>query len=163
MKKMLLVRHAKSSWADPSLKDEKRPLNDRGNNDAPKMAKYCKAQGLNLSHLISSTAVRAYKTAEAFKSEFNIPLEKESDLYFGDESDWMYIINNLNNDISFPAFFSHNPTITYFTNLFEGDSFDNVPTCGCIYLVSKANKWKDVDYSNTQIMANYFPKLVLKK
>lgn len=163
MKKMLLVRHAKSSWSDPNLKDEERPLNDRGERDAPFMAQYCKSQGLHLTHLISSTAVRAHSTAQAFHKVFNAPLEKESDLYFGDESDWLYVINNLENNIGFPAFFSHNPTITYFANLFEGDNFDNIPTCGCIYLVSKANKWKDVNYSNTQIMANYFPKLVKKQ
>jgi phosphohistidine phosphatase len=41
MKYLLLVRHAKSSWDDFSIKDFDRPLNDRGKKDAPMMANGC--------------------------------------------------------------------------------------------------------------------------
>jgi phosphohistidine phosphatase SixA len=39
MKTLIIVRHAKSSWANPDQTDFERPLNDRGNRDAPEMAK----------------------------------------------------------------------------------------------------------------------------
>jgi phosphohistidine phosphatase len=39
MKTLFLIRHAKSSWADPALPDKDRPLGDRGRRDARKMGK----------------------------------------------------------------------------------------------------------------------------
>ena len=160
MRDVLLVRHAKSSWAYANLKDEERPLNKRGLRDAPIMANYCNINNLKLSHLISSTAVRAYRTAEFFQTEYNIGLTKETDLYFGDEDDWMHIINSLSKDVKFPAFFSHNPTITYFANMFEGDYIENVPTCGVIHLHSTADDWSTFHYDNTSIKNVYFPKTI---
>ncbi len=161
MKKLLLVRHAKSSWKDPSLTDKERPLNNRGKRDAPFMANYVESQGITVTDIISSPAKRAYKTAVAFHEVFEgSTIQKESDLYFGSESDWMYIINQLDESISIPAFFSHNPTITYFANSFRNGNFDNVPTCGVISLESSSDKWKDLDYLNTRVVNAWFPKLV---
>jgi len=63
MKNFLLVRHAKSSWSDPSLDDKDRPLNARGKRDAPFMASYLRDLALIPDILFSSPAKRAYKTA----------------------------------------------------------------------------------------------------
>jgi len=162
-KNILLVRHAKSSWAYPELDDKERPLNKRGKNDGPFMANFCRELGLVPDRLLSSPAVRAYRTAQFFHSEFNeevASLTKESDLYFGSESDWMYLMNELPEAVSFPAFFSHNPTITYFANMFADEILDNVPTCGVIHLKSTAELWSEVGYGNTRMENYYFPKLV---
>ena len=59
MKKLLLVRHAKSSWDDPFQKDFDRPLNERGHSDAPLMAKRLLKQDIDIDAFVSSTAVRA--------------------------------------------------------------------------------------------------------
>ena len=159
-KSFIFVRHAKSSWAEPELKDRDRPLNNRGKRDGPFMAKYCQMKELHLDKLISSPAKRAYHTSQYFSKEFGLEVEKESDLYFGSESDWMYLINSLDESIKLPAFFSHNPTITYFSNKLGNASLDNVPTCGVVHFESKANKWSEVGEHNTKMVNFYFPKLV---
>ena len=163
MKQLLLIRHAKSSWDFPELPDKERPLNKRGKRDAPFMASYCREMGLILDKLISSPAKRAYTTAQFFHAEFTnevTDLEKESDLYFGSEKDWLYLINDLDESVGFPAFFSHNPSITYFANSFTDEYIDNVPTCGIIHLRSDVDKWCALHYDNTKIANYYFPKLV---
>jgi len=150
VKQLLLVRHAKSSWSNPNLEDIERPLNNRGKRDAPYMAAYCRSQNIVVDALVSSPATRAYTTASYFYNEFaneNQCFDKETELYFG--------------EFQMPAFFSHNPTITYFTNLFSDEEhFDNVPTCGVIHLISNVENWKDLTYSNTKVKNFYFPKLV---
>ncbi len=162
MKQLLLVRHAKSSWSNQGLRDVDRPLNERGKRDAPLMAKYCKNKGLHIDHILSSPAKRAYKTAKKFHKQFpNSILDKETDLYFGSMEDWLYIIQSLPETSNMPAFFSHNPTITYFANTFSGPTTDNVPTCGVVRLQSTADRWADIDYNNTEVLAFYFPKEVL--
>jgi len=163
MKELLLVRHAKSSWSEVGLTDKDRPLNDRGNRDAPFMANYLIGKGLKPDILISSPAVRAYRTAKYFRKEMGIEkdkLIKESELYFGSETDWMHMINSLDEGISLPAFFSHNPTITYFSNSFINGAFENVPTCGIVYLRSSSESWESLDYGNTEVKAHFFPKEV---
>lgn len=159
-KSFVFIRHAKSSWAEPQLTDKERPLNKRGKRDGPFMASYCKMVGIHLDKLISSPAKRAFRTAKYFSKEFNIEVVKESELYFGSESDWMYLINNLNESVKFPAFFSHNPTITYFSNKLGNTFLDNVPTCGVVQFVSEATTWSQVGENNTKMINYYFPKLV---
>ena len=62
MKVLLLMRHAKSSWGDPTIKDHDRPLNNRGKKDAPRMGKLLKENNLIPDIILSSTAKRAEMT-----------------------------------------------------------------------------------------------------
>ncbi len=71
MKTLLLVRHAKSSWNDLTLSDFDRPLNDRGKDDAPQMAKRIKDKKIKIDLFISSPAKRAKKTANIFMEIFD--------------------------------------------------------------------------------------------
>ncbi len=67
MKTLIIIRHAKSSWANLGQNDEERPLNERGKKDAPEMAKRLKERGLKIDRFISSPARRAKKTATYFQ------------------------------------------------------------------------------------------------
>jgi phosphohistidine phosphatase len=59
-----LLRHAKSSWDDASLKDFDRPLSERGETAAPRMGAYMAAQGLAPELVLCSPAVRARQTLD---------------------------------------------------------------------------------------------------
>ncbi|MGA9237317.1 MAG: histidine phosphatase family protein, partial [Desulfobacterales bacterium] len=65
MKLIILIRHAKSSWKDPSLGDFDRPLNKRGKRNAPFMGQKLKERKIIPDLLLSSPAKRARKTAIA--------------------------------------------------------------------------------------------------
>jgi phosphohistidine phosphatase len=64
MKTLLLLRHAKSSWDDPSLDDFDRPLNSRGLRAAPAMGAWIRKQGLVPDRVLCSAACRARETWE---------------------------------------------------------------------------------------------------
>ena len=64
MKTLLVLRHAKSSWKEDSLPDRERPLNKRGQEDAPKMGALLRKQDLLPDLVLSSPALRARSTAE---------------------------------------------------------------------------------------------------
>ena len=64
MKTLLLMRHAKSSWSDAELQDMERPLNKRGEKDAPRMGKLIRDEKMCPDLILSSTAVRSAKTAQ---------------------------------------------------------------------------------------------------
>ena len=78
---LVLVRHAKSDWGTAGLSDHERPLNDRGQRDAPLMAAALARTGFRPDRLLSSTALRARTTAESFATALDVPLETMSELY----------------------------------------------------------------------------------
>jgi phosphohistidine phosphatase len=85
MKELLILRHAKSSWKHPELEDHDRPLNKRGKRDAPRMGRWIRGQDLLPDVIVSSTAVRAWTTAElvARVSGFRGELYSSRELYLG--------------------------------------------------------------------------------
>ncbi len=85
---LLLVRHAKSSWDDPSLNDFERPLNERGKKDAPEMAKKLNSKKIKIDAFVSSPAKRARQTCKYFTKEFD--LKKRNVVYI--KWFWRYIM-----------------------------------------------------------------------
>ena len=84
MKTLTLVRHAKSSWEHPELDDRDRPLNKRGERDAPIMGQRIAAAGIRPSLIIASPATRAWSTAKIIANEIGYPrefLQREIKLY----------------------------------------------------------------------------------
>ena len=72
-KELILVRHAKSSWGDVDLDDHDRPLNRRGECNAPEMGVRLAGTGVRPQAMFTSTAVRAATTAEIFAEAFGFP------------------------------------------------------------------------------------------
>ena len=110
---LTLVRHAKSSWSDPSLNDFDRPLNERGKRDAPKMAQWFFENIHETPVLFTSPANRAIATAKYFEKEFSpIELNIVDNLYHANLQDYESLILE-NNHLKHIVIFGHNPTISY--------------------------------------------------
>lgn len=62
---LLLMRHAKSDWGQPGLADHDRPLNPRGERDAPRIGRWLAENGFTPAAALVSSARRARQTAEA--------------------------------------------------------------------------------------------------
>ena len=65
-KQLLIMRHAKSSWAEAGLSDFERPLNKRGKRVMPQVAQFIQSQGLTPHLIVSSSANRAKSTSQLF-------------------------------------------------------------------------------------------------
>src|SRR5512143_3988842 len=115
MKTLYLVRHAKSSRDDPTLPDRKRPLNDRGKRDAPAMAERLAGQGVKPDLILSSPAVRALATAQAFAKKFDYAitdLVEDDRLYATAADDLLDLIHELDDQQKRVMLFGHNPELT---------------------------------------------------
>jgi bisphosphoglycerate-dependent phosphoglycerate mutase len=75
MKRLFLIRHAKSSWDDPALPDKDRPLGDRGRRDARKMGKRLAKRDVKPDLILSSPARRALKTARIIAKKLDYKLK----------------------------------------------------------------------------------------
>lgn len=73
MRRLMLLRHAKSDWAKPGLRDHDRPLNPRGREAAPKMGAYMVRHTLVPDLIVASTAKRVTETLDHLLPAFDRP------------------------------------------------------------------------------------------
>jgi phosphohistidine phosphatase len=161
MKKLLLVRHAKSSWDQAGLSDFDRPLNERGKKDAPEMAKRVKEKGIELDHLVSSTAKRARKTAKYFAEAFGLKKEDIQllePLYGATPPEFVQAISEINDKFETVALFSHNPGITDFAASLTNVRIEDMPTCAVFALQANTDSWKEFMKAEKSFLFFDYPK-----
>lgn len=160
MKRLYLVRHAKSDWIDASLPDIERPLNDRGNTDAPMMAKILASKNYIPELIISSPAVRAKKTADFFVDAYKkVPIEVDKKLYHADIDEIINTCIHIDDKINSIMIFCHNPGITYFANVICDANIDNVPTTGVLVIDVDTPAWENLDMSKLTLIDFLYPKM----
>lgn len=165
MKKLYIIRHAKSSWANPALPDHKRPLNKRGFRDAPFMARLLQKSGASPDLLVSSPAKRAFTTASYFAEAFEIPVDdirKDSRIYDAFPSDIVDIVQTLSDNLESVCIFGHNPTFTSFANKYNNKPIMNMPTCGIVVVEADIEHWIDFNPSTASVVAFHYPKQYFK-
>lgn len=151
MKKLILVRHAKSSWKHNVI-DHERPLKDRGVNDAQKISNYFKDSNINVELALSSDAMRTKTTANIFMSNLGISQEIFSlnhDLYDFSGENLVKTIKNCDDKINQLMIFGHNHAITAVVNTFGDKYIDNVPTCGVVIIGFEIDSWKKLNQGKT--------------
>ena len=135
MKKLVIVRHSKSSWSDPYLSDFDRPLNKRGNRDGGLMAEFLSKRINNVDKLLSSSSKRTRLTSEFFKNKINIKVENYTDeLYHASYDDIIDLLNQVKDDVRSLILIGHNPGLTHLVNFFTEVNLYNLPTTGIVVI-----------------------------
>ena len=146
MKIITFIRHAKSSWENLKLMDIERPLNNRGNRDAPFMGQKLKKHNINVDYIISSPSERTYQTIKMICNEIDYDFNKvifDRSIY---DCNMLDIVKNISEQYQNIVVVGHNPDITYISNLLQKDVFiENVPTCGIISIRFEIDLWKDIE------------------
>ncbi|MCF8240602.1 MAG: histidine phosphatase family protein [Melioribacteraceae bacterium] len=162
MKRLILVRHAKSSWKDPDLADFERPLNKRGKRDAPLMAKLIAEKGEKPDVLISSPALRAYTTAREFAKQLDIKPKKlimDENIYEAGAHELMGLALKFNDEHNSVMLFGHNPGLTLLNNYLSAQRIDNIPTCGVVCIEFEIDSWKEIKIESGRTQYFEYPKL----
>lgn len=155
------VRHAKSSWDDPTERDFDRKLDARGRRDAPMMAHKMHELHLVPDLIITSGAKRALKTARYFQEEFGLPDERfeiTNDLYEAAPETVYDIVRGAPDHARFIYVFGHNPTLTWVANSIAGVHIDNVPTCGIVHVQVMMDSWKKFKPEHAAFIGFHYPK-----
>jgi len=166
-KTLYLVRHAKSSWDDPSLSDFDRVLDSRGLRDAPRMADFVskkmdEAGGIK-PLFISSPAKRAITTAQIFAKAIGIGDEEiilETGIYHAYASDILSIIHGLHTETNTAFIFGHNPTFTEVANIFRKERISEMPTCSIVRIEAKIDRWSDLNEKTVKKTDFWYPKML---
>lgn len=163
MKTLYIVRHGKSSWEDPSLTDHDRPLLSTGIKKTKRIAKFLENKKIKPDLFLSSSAKRAYKTAEIIAEEIGYPtdkIKKESNLYHASPDEIFSELFALPDEIDSVMIFGHNPTFTYFANHFLSPTIENLPTSGTVSISFDCNAWNNISKSKFHVNFVVFPRML---
>ena len=162
MKTVILVRHAKSSWKDSSLKDLDRPLNKRGKRDAPFMGKKLKERQVMPDLILSSPAKRAKKTAAAVAEEIGYPKKKiryDDKMYHSGARALLEIVRNQDDGHGTIMLFGHNPDLGDLAEmLLKRDPVYTIPTTGVYCIRLAVPSWKNVREGKGETVFFDYPK-----
>jgi len=143
-KQLLIIRHGKSDWAEPGTSDFDRPLNHRGNKNAPEMAERMIRKNLVPALIVSSPAKRAITTAGHFSATWEMPvaaIQQEATIYEANVTALLKVINKLSNEVERVALVGHNPGLTDFINYLADAHIYNLPTAGVVVIDFLFDDW----------------------
>ncbi|MCH8117723.1 MAG: histidine phosphatase family protein [Proteobacteria bacterium] len=161
MKTLTLVRHAKSSWKANVSSDRERPLNKRGERDAPIMGARIAAADIRPSLIVSSPAVRAWTMAKVVARKIGYPLEflqREDDLYLASLNDLLDVVAA--QDVGFESMLivGHNPGLTAFANYLLPNLTGNLPTAGVVSVRIDRDDWNLHERPATKLALYDYPR-----
>ena len=159
MKKLIIIRHSKSSWKEFSLGDFHRPLNKRGKTDGPIMANFLSSKINKICFLHSSSSVRTFETSKFFIERIKFDQIKYDDsLYHSSSFSILNLIRNYSDNFSSVAIIAHNPGLTNLINELTNIDLDNLPTTGIAEIDFNCLKWNDISLKNSNLIDLKFPK-----
>ena len=158
MKKLFLIRHAKSSWKKHQLNDFDRPLNKRGFQNAPFMGKILASKNITVDTILSSPALRAKTTAQLIAKELGITDIVYKDLiYEASVENLLHLIKQCNNKDNTVVLIGHNPSLNLLASYWV-DFNDNIPTCGILEFECNTHKWENISKNNVKFVSFEYPK-----
>jgi phosphohistidine phosphatase len=113
MRRLMLLRHAKSDWPSAGVRDRERPLNRRGRDAAPKMGAYIARAGLIPERVVCSTAKRARETCELVLDALpkRVAVTPEDRLYNAGQDSILDVIRTTPRDAHSLLVVGHNPGV----------------------------------------------------
>jgi len=168
MKKITLMRHAKSSWSDADLSDHDRPLNERGLNDAPMMSKRLLQHGGRPDRILCSSSVRTRQTLQ-YVVENTLPGESldneklitvSEDLYLASAGTLLEQIQNTDASKEHVLVIAHNPGIESLGRMLHSDAPDRMPTAAICQFGIHGNSFVLGEDTRIELLYHDFPKKI---
>ena len=159
MKRLFILRHAKSSWAQSELSDFDRPLNDRGVAAASFMGKFITRTGFAPAAILCSPAVRARSTAELVVAAGDIAADIQYDerIYEASPQSLRQVASEIDGRYDSAMMIGHNPGIEGFIRFLTGE-IQPMPTAALAVIDLDIDKWHEIDADRGKLVDIYRPK-----
>jgi len=161
MKRVFIIRHAKSSWEEPNLKDFDRKLSKRGKKDIKLIAKWLKDEGYKPDLIISSPAKRAKKTLEKIVKILDIDKSKilfNKKIYEASREDLLKILEKIDDKYDNIFLIGHNPALNELAEFLTNSVIFNIPTSGVFCIEFDIKKWSEIKKKKGKILFFEYPK-----
>jgi phosphohistidine phosphatase len=164
MKRLYLIRHAKSDWSNKELEDFDRPLNNRGKKNAPFMGDLLYKKNVFPDVIISSPAYRARETAKkiAKKVGYYEDILYNEYLYEASLKTLLEVLNFIADEYDDVFLIGHNPGLNLLA-FYLVDFNERLPTCGIVEIEFDCDSWREATKKNAKLISFEYPKKFLKK
>jgi phosphohistidine phosphatase len=150
VKRLFVLRHAKSAWDDPTLRDRDRPLAPRGRKAAKRMGKWARKHDVRPQLVVCSSAVRARETLQRMLPDLGEPeVWFEVTLYAASAETLLARVHALPGGVDEAMVVGHNPGVMDLVLLLAAPgslrdrAADNVPTGALAVLELDVERWGD--------------------
>tara|TARA_B100001250_G_scaffold224719_1_gene192725 strand:+ start:79 stop:567 length:489 start_codon:yes stop_codon:yes gene_type:complete len=159
LKKLIIIRHSKSSWKNANLSDFERPLNKRGNYDAQLISNFLSDLIQDIDMLHSSSSERTRETADYFIDKIQIKKSVfDQNLYHISSENLLNTVKGYDNNLGSVMIIAHNPGLTNFVNTLTDLNLWNLPTTGLVIINFNVDCWEDIKKSAAEVFCKKFPK-----
>lgn len=165
MPELYLMRHAKSAWDQPGIKDHDRTLTEQGIERTQKIIAFLKLQQIHFDLIISSSATRAKNTAMIVASETGYDpakIQTEKSLYESEVTSYFDVLELIPKNVHSVLLVAHNPTISeFFLKLSRFPVEQYMPTSGLTGLQIACNNWTEIRKADVSLKFIIFPKMLI--
>jgi len=160
MKTLFLARHAKSDWNQAGYSDFDRPLNARGELDAPVMASYLQSK-YKLDLIVSSDAARALATATEYKKALTPEqeIDRQHSLYNASHLAINDVVQNISDSHAAVMLVGHNPGMSDMVNYYCNQAID-MSTCSVAIIRFSVSSWREIQKAGAELMTLESPKKI---
>jgi len=153
--KLLVLRHAKSSWDEPGLSDHDRPLNKRGRKAAKRVGELLLSRSLLPSVILASSALRVEQTIELVKqaSGYDGPVHVYRRLYLAEPDTYVECLNELQDSSSPAMCVGHNPGLEQLVARHSSRT-EILPTAALAELAFDIDNWGELGASTPAELLN---------
>ena len=146
IKKLFLIRHAKSSWKDGSLKDFERGLSKRGHKDIEMIGSYLRLKRVRPDLILSSAALRAQLTADLLgeKIGYEGSYRYLDELYLTPPEMLLNVLSLQEPEVESLFLIGHNPALSELANILQPENFTKFPTLGVLALDLEIDSWEEI-------------------
>lgn len=160
MKRLIIVRHAKSDWSLPVVDDFNRPLSGRGVVDAAELGIWLNRQQCSVDKLISSSALRAWQTAEAIAHSLEFKLEKihyDKRLYHASIEGIIEIIKEQSDNHKTLLLVGHNPGLDHLLINLSSDAVNltgnnKLLLTATVAMLSPVDSWSNISANSCKLI-----------
>jgi phosphohistidine phosphatase len=168
MKRLAVLRHAKSSWDHADLDDHDRPLNERGWKAARRIGKELSHRHIHFDVVLASTAARVRETIDGVqeKYDFAAPIRFEPRIYLASAETLLAIFHDLPETVHAPLLVGHNPGLErLIVELTHDDDpglrhrvAHGLPTAAFAIVELPVNRWSEIAPGSGKLVELILPK-----
>lgn len=160
MKKLYLIKHAKSNWDIADTRDFERPISKSGKKDINTISSYLRLQEISPDIMLSSCALRAQESTDLIAKKLNFSGKKLflEELYLTTAEDILEII--MAQEAAHENIFviGHNPHISELIKIITDEHFSKIPSMGVVALSFDIQEWEELEKMKGKIDFFIFPK-----
>ncbi|MEH6645783.1 SixA phosphatase family protein [Sulfitobacter sp.] len=160
MKRLILMRHAKSDWSDLAASDHERTLNKRGRRSAEAIGDWMRSKSLQPDHVLCSDAARTRETLSLLKLD-DVPTTVTPRLYLAEPDVMAHELHSRDEDCI--VMLAHNPGSAMLADMLlakapDHPDFDTFPTCATIVADFNITNWRDLRHGTGRVVEFIVPR-----